>query len=1172
MKINVRLLLIIFSAVVLISVPSTLIFYSSAKELLQKQHSKELINSANDFIFALQKSIQNIDEEYKKVKGKHYKFTGINMDSTNLDFIILVNNSGKILTEQSIIKRNSGINLTSGDIKNFSSFNPGAVFRIEPYDSFKVIYGINITTDFLNEISKRIRAEVALIRNGVPVDYSNSSENKNYLLSMVNAAKELNGKENFTVIGRELENSDFWATHYIPANFPEENGLEFLIFSNSKDIAEFRSTMGLFVLIILVAGILLSMILVFLFTGKIRNQITMIDLAVSKISSGSLDTKVEIISKDELGRLGEAFNNMLDRLKQKEKEERDYSEFLALINKNPTLSEISNAALQKIIETTGMNFGALYLVEDDNFKMLSSFGFGDKQFENEKNLDLYLTAIKEKKRVEFKFKQNYPVINTGLTEIKVKYILILPIIYNREVIAILELASESEPEQNVNAYLENIQEQLSIGITNAKALNKLKDLVKELKRLNDAYHLKNKKVTEQNEELLKLHEQLKANAKELEKQTQKALESAKVKARFLANMSHELRTPQNSIIGLTELLINDSATPEEVKNKLKIVLRNSRKLLNLINNILEFSKIESGNLKLKTGKFTLNEFVEEVAQLIEPLVQEKELFFEIKIDPPKNYLLKADKVKLEQIFYNLSGNAVKFTDAGFVKIKIRIEDNKDFILEVSDSGIGIDEEHLETVFEEFRQAEEGMDRKYGGSGLGLTICKKYVELFNGKISVRSKLGVGSTFRVEIPGIVETELENETVVKSSVSKEEKKNVFILSKSGSVKKFIGDYLKSHDFQIKFSSSEPEFISQLKLHHPAKLILDIESVKNYWNFLYDLKVTFMEFNAPVSLIKINEQQSTGFALSFGEYFTENNSFREMVNSYLTNPAFKENLKQILIIGDAYLKSLIDQKAYTEYEFSFSEEVQSALDIVNSVHPQLCIIDILNPQLNTLELIYELQQKKDVQLFVVFKHRPNEFEIGRLNEKLKMVIDEHQLHPLDVLKVIRDSLNIGKKTIESQFFITSESTANILPDKEVINSVEGTKSVLIVDDDEDTLYTIGEIINSLGYKAIYAKDGVECLEIIKNTVPDLILLDIMMPQMDGFETIKRIRNNPNLSGLKVFALTAYAMLSDKDILERNGFDDLITKPVNIVLLKFKLEKLFKQKTGINESQNINN
>ncbi len=1173
MKINVRLLLIIFSAVVLISVPSTLIFYSSAKELLQKQHSKELINSANDFIFALQNSIQNLDEEFRKIKKNHRNFSAVNLDSTNLDFIIIADRNGTILPEKSSVKRKSGINLKTGNIKGFSSFNPSAIFRMENRDSLKIIYGINVNTEYLNEISKRIRAEVALINNGIPVEYSNSSENKNFLLNMVNAVKLLNGKENFTVIGNELENSDFWATHYVPANFPAESNIEFLIFSDSKDIAEFRSTMGLFVLIILVAGILLSMILVFLFTGKIRNQITLIDQAVSKISSGSLDSKVEIITKDELGRLGKAFNNMLDRLKQKEKEEKDYSEFLALINKNPTLSEISNAALQKIIETTGMNFGALYLVENDNFKMLSSYGLSGKQFENTKNIDLYLTAIKEKKRVEFKFEQNYPVINTGLAEIKIKYILILPVIYNQEVIAILELASEREPEQNVSAYLENIQEQLSIGITNAKALNQLKELVKELKLLNDAYHLKNKKVTEQNEELLKLHEQLKANAKELEKQTRKALESAKVKAQFLANMSHELRTPQNSIIGLTELLINDSATPEQIKNKLKIVLRNSRKLLNLINNILEFSKIESGNIEIKTAKFTLNEFTEEVTQLIEPLVQEKDLLFEIKIDPPKNFLLKTDKVKLEQIFYNLTGNAVKFTDAGFVKINIKIKDGKDFILEVSDSGIGIDENHLTTVFEEFRQAEEGMDRKYEGTGLGLTICKKYVELFGGKISVKSKLGEGSTFRVEIPDIVETELDNGAITQVTEVKQKNKNIFILSKSENLKKFIGDYLKSHNFEVEAVSSETEFIGRLKKHDVEKLILDTGSVnKNYWNFLYDLKTTFSGFNAPVTLTEINEEENTGFAISFTEYFTENISFREMVNAYLTNPYCEANLKQILIVGDAYLKSIIDQKAYTEYEFSFSEEVQSALDITNSVQPQLCIIDILNPQLNTLELIYELQQKKFLNMFVVFKHRPNEFESSVLNKNLRLLADEHKLHPLDVLKIIRDSLHIVTKTVESEYFITSESATDLLQGTELINSVRDSKSILIVDDDEDTLYTIGEIINSLGYKAIYAKDGIECLEIIKNEVPDLILLDIMMPKMDGFETIKKIRGNHKFAGLPVYALTAYAMLSDKDILERNGFDDLITKPVNIVLLKFKLEKLFNQKARINESQNTDN
>ncbi len=1167
MKINVRLLLIIFSAVVLISVPSTLIFYSSAKELLQKQHSEELINSANDFIFTFQQSLQTIDEEFRKLKKVNKRFAQINLDSTALDFILVADKNNKILKNYSTAQRKKGINLKVGDIKEFVSYNPSVIYKVEMLDSLKVIYGINVTAEFLNDLAKRIRAEVALINNGIPVEYSNPAENKNLLLNIIGAAKELKNEDNFTVVGKELKDTDFWATHYSPTNSLADSKLDFLIFSKSKEIAEFRSTMGLFVLIILVAGILLSIILVFLFTGKIRKQISLIDETVSKISSGSLDHRVEILSKDELGRLGEAFNGMLDELKQKEKEEKDYSEFLALINKNPTLSEISNAALKKIIETTGMNFGALHLVESGNFKMLASYGFGNKQFEATKNIDLYTTAINEKQRVEFKFTKNFPVVSTGLTKIQIKYILILPIIYNNEVIAILELASECEPEQNVNKYLENIQEQLSIGITNAKAVKQLKDLVKELKKLNDAYHLKNKKVTEQNEELIRLHEQLKTNAKELERQTQKALESAKVKAQFLANMSHELRTPQNSIIGLTELLINDSATPEQVRNKLKIVLRNSKKLLNLINNILEFSKIESGNIELKKGKFTLSEFLEEINQLIEPLVQEKDLQFEITVNPSKNYLLNADKTKLEQIFYNLVGNAVKFTDSGFIKINIEISDNKSFNFEVIDSGIGIAEEKIETVFEEFRQAEEGMNRKYEGTGLGLTICKKYVELFGGKIEARSKLGSGSTFRVELPGIVENELENGIKQGDGGTEAKGKSVAVLAQSENVTKFIGDYLAAHNIEIKFSNSEPGFIEEIKSAELKELILDVNTVKSSpWSLLYDLKKSFHLQNVSVALTGINEMENNGFVLTFSNYFTEDASFREMINSYLVNPDFEKNLKQILIVGDAYLKSLIDEKAYTEFEFSFSEEVQSALDITGSVRPQLCILDILNPQLNTLELLYELQQKKYMQVFVVFKHRPNEFESNKLNEDLRILFEQHKMHPMDILKMIRDSLHLKTQKLEAEYFITSETTGLVTDEKVSAQSGEKVKSILVVDDDEDTLYTIGEIINSLGYKAIYAKNGLECIEILKKTVPDLVLLDIMMPQMDGFETIRKIRKDYKFKDLKVFALTAYAMLSDKDILERNGFDDLITKPVNIVLLKFKLEKLFNQKVSINE------
>ncbi|MBS4036471.1 MAG: response regulator, partial [Ignavibacterium sp.] len=502
----------------------------------------------------------------------------------------------------------------------------------------------------------------------------------------------------------------------------------------------------------------------------------------------------------------------------------------------------------------------------------------------------YDSSIKRMESVELELKENPPIISTGLTQVAVRFILIFPIIYNNKVISLLELGAINRPDDQSFNYIERIKEQLAIGIVNASAFQKLEDLVIELKNLNEEYQKQNIHVKNQNETLLQLHNELKEKAEELEVQKQKAEESTVLKSQFLALMSHELKTPLNAILGLTELILNDNSVSPKNHERLTVVLRSSKRLINLINDILIYSKIESGKMETRIEDFNLSELMDEVYYSGNTFAEEKKLSFQIEKNFPSDLMIKSDRIKILQILLNLIENGIKFTEEGFVKLSISLKENNILVFKVVDTGRGISETEQKIIFEEFRQVDSSTTRRYSGTGLGLSICKKFAELINGTISVTSERDKGSTFTFILP------------------------------------------------------------------------------------------------------------------------------------------------IDISDDSFIK-----------------------------------------------------EEKEIKI-----------------------------SPPEVKELVTD-----QKT-----------------------------TVLIVDDDPDTLFTLKEIVQKANYRTIIAKNGKECLELMECEIPDIILLDIMMPVMDGFQTIKKIRKSKKFNSLPIFAITAKAMQDDKHTIYKYGFTGLILKPINQNLL----------------------
>ena len=1061
-------------------------------------------------------------------------------------------------------------------LSNFISRYPNTIIKnYKISNNEKIYYGRLISRDFLENLSKRIRAEIAVVLNNVPLEVSNQSENERYFVDIIKSSKELSGKNNFDIAKEEQDQADYYATNYHSNEFFLANpNISFIIFSKLPEAAELRSNINSLLIIICFAGVALSLILAMLFTGKIRKQIIGLSETAEKIRRGDIKQRVEIQSKDELGELSNVFNSMLDELERKESVLNEYSEFIALINQNPTLAEISDVALTKIIKSIDFSAGRLSLVTDKKVKTISTYGIEKEMLKDEENIDIYQRVLEKGETVELHFDENSPKLNSGLLSLDIKYILVYPIIYSRKVIAILELASIAKPKEGAIEYLDSIKEQLAVGLSNAVALNQLENFVNELKKLNEEYQKQNQQISEQNIKLLELHEQLKEKAGELEIQREKAVESSVLKSQFLANMSHELKTPLNSVLGLTELILNDKNLSGANREKLAVVLRNGNRLMNLINDILNYSKTEAGKTENEPEDFCFKDLINEIEPQVIALTRNKNLNFIIHNELDTDIILNADKKKIFQIILNLLSNAVKFTEKGIIVLRSKLLNKDSLLLEVIDSGIGISKENLQIIFEEFRQIDGTSTRKYTGTGLGLAISKKFADVIGGELVCESEIGKGSVFKLTVPVKVVKESSEEKEL-SLFDGKGKGTVLVIDDKLENQLFIGEYLTSKKYEVMYASSVEEATERIAVKKPFAMVLNLlcgeEVGIQILNHIISNEITE---TIPLVTYAVLNDVNYGYGLPVFEYFIKPLSAEKIIYSVRKYEKLSgRKIKKTVIIDDngfearQLKESLVYNDVFVDY--LPIDNIAEHADIL--AHTDLIIanfVSLFSDKNNLLCSIKDFPESRNIPISVIVAQHFSNDDVAKLDYDIKKTVAGSKNFPLDILKVIRDRLSLEEgSTFEDSELILEDSNSDFrnVEVKEINNNKSTYREVvLIVDDDADTLFTVGEMVKESGCDIAFAKNGVECLSMLRTMKPVLILLDIMMPLMDGFETIKKIRSEPNYRDIPVYALTAKVMLSDKDVVIRNGFDDLIPKPVNAAELIDKIEKLILNHTDL--------
>jgi len=731
-----------------------------------------------------------------------------------------------------------------------------------------------------------------------------------------------------------------------------------------------------------------------------------------------------------------------------------------------------------------------------------------------------------------------------------------------------ELAKQGEELQTQQEELKQMNEELE-------------EQAQNLKQQQEELQMTNEELEEQTQSLEAKNLEIEASKNDIEQKTKQLEISSRYKSEFLANMSHELRTPLNSLLILSkDLSENRNKNLDTIQvESAEIIYKSGCDLLVLINEVLDLSKIEAGKMAVNIEPVSLKNFLNELIREFKHQAEQKGLQLNLKMDKELPEFIRTDSQRLNQILKNLLSNAIKFTEKGSVSISIVPNTESTIIISVTDTGIGIPEDKQMAVFEAFQQAEGGTSRKYGGTGLGLSISRELAKLLGVEIKLSSKLNKGSVFSLIVPLEIHQEQEDTSTDTPDSFRAKESGLFIPRLSNEPKylnypsinddrdtitnddktvliieddlKFATIILRQANKKgfkcLSAATGEDGLLLALK-YNPQAIILDmILPGINGHAVLLELKANPSLRHIPVHIISAKERSLEPIREGAVEYLMKPVAKEDLEEAFNRIENFvNRKIKNLLIIEDnensrKAMRILIGNGDVKCFEAGTGKE---ALAIYEQNHIDCIILDIGLPDMSGFDLIHKLENLKghNIPPIIVYtgkeltKEENNELQKYAESIIIKGVKSEERLLDETALFLHRTISNMPK---------SKQLIINNLYDKE---AVFHAKKILLADDDMRNLFALSKILKERGMEIIKAENGKNALEMLElHPDIDLVLMDIMMPEMDGYEAMKRIRSNVKFKNLPVIALTAKAMKDDKQKCIDAGANDYITKPIEV-------------------------
>jgi HAMP domain-containing protein/signal transduction histidine kinase/DNA-binding response OmpR family regulator len=946
---------------------------------------------------------------------------------------------------------------------------------------------------------------------------------------------------------------------------------------------------------------------------QLTSQIRAIGEVATAVTKGDLSRAVEVEARGEVAELTRNVNEMIQNLRDttRKNNEQDWlktnlARFTAMLQGQRDMKTVSRLIMSEIAPLVNAYAGAFYLtdpVTDQNtLRLVASYALSKRrsaQRSIRSGEGLVGQCLVEKQPILLNnVPADYMNISSGLGEVSPLALIVLPVLFEGDVKAVIELASLDAFSEIQLQFLEQLTESIGVILNTIAASMRTEELLKqsqaltnelqsqqmELQQTNDELEEKARLLQERNEEIERRTREIDEARQELEKKAEQLALTSKYKSQFLANMSHELRTPLNSLLILSKQLADNTEgnmTGKQVEFAQTIRAAGSD-LLTLINDILDLSKIESGTTSIDLQEIPFSDIEDDVVRTFDQIAKDKALEFVVNRGQDVPESLLTDPTRLQQILKNLLSNAFKFTGEGRVTLDIALVRNHKLAsvagpavaFAVHDTGIGIPHEKFNVIFEAFQQADMGTSRKFGGTGLGLAISREIAGLLGGEITVESTIGEGSTFtlyhplersvggamvRARMPDkpyerrISKREIESLPPSLQAIHDDREsvettdRSLLIIEDDPIFARILLGLARDRGFKGIVALTGDEGLELARKHLPDAVTLDIGLPDcDGWNLLSQLKHDPSTANIPVHVISGEEQWQRALDAGAIAHLRKPVTEEALTQTFDNLLGFADRrTKNLLVIEDdlTQLNAMVNLIGSGEVAITAVRSGQEALDALETTKYDCIVVDLGLPDFAGDALIERIRLHREHARTPVIVYTGRDLTRN----------EEAKLSKLTEAVIVKDAMSPERLLDETRFFLhqvearlpASKRSAEIPPLGAA--SLENRK-VLIVDDDSRNIFALAAALENHRVQVVSAesgKDGIETLE--SDPDIDLVLMDIMMPEMDGYETIRRIRAMQRFQQLPIIALTAKAMKGDRESCIAAGASEYISKPVDI-------------------------